>query len=182
MNLIAKSGRLGRGLLLIVIGLVALAIAGCGGNGEEAPTTAAQTPTTEADSDLIEGAVLTLSWARLSDDIFSNTIALVIITRLQAVADGFTIGPYEAFVRADGSARVGIDEAYDPSEEWTVSYYIDVDSNQMCEEGGADIVRQHALRLGADRATLDYTSDAAPGGLCEGALFGFSNLLPRSAQ
>ncbi len=169
MNLIAKSGRLGRGLLFIMMGLVLLAIGGCAEQGAKAPSS-------KVESDVPEGSVLTLSWTGLSDDMF-NTI---IYTRLQAVADGYKIGPYEAFVRADGSARVGINEAYDPSEEWTVSYWIDVDNNQLCEEGGTDILRQHALPLGAKSATLDYTSDAAPDGLCDGPLYGFSNYEPRN--
>ncbi len=154
---------------LIVMVLVLLGIGGCAEQGAEAPSA-------EVESDVAEGSVLTLNWTGLSDDMF-NTI---IYTRLQAVADGYKIGPYEAFVRADGSARTGIDEAYDPSEKWTVSYWIDVDNNQLCEEGGADILRQHALPLGAGSATLDHTSDAAPDGLCDGALFGFSNYEPRS--
>jgi hypothetical protein len=164
-----KSGRLGRGLLLIVMGLVILAIGGCAEQGAEAPSA-------KVESDVAEGSVLTLSWTGLSGDMF-NTI---IYTRLQAGADGYKIGPYEAFVRADGSTRVGIDEAYDPSEKWTVFYWIDVNSNQLCEEGGADIVRQHALPLGAGSATLDHALDAAPDGLCDGALYGFSNYEPRS--
>ncbi len=168
-RLIAKSGRLGSGLLLIVMGLVLLAIGGCAEQGASAPSA-------QVESDVAEGSVLTLSWTGLSGDMF-NTI---IYTRLQAVADGYKIGPYEAFVRADGSARVGIDEAYDPSEEWTVSYWIDVNNNQLCEEGGADIIRQHALPLGADSATLDHTLDATPDGLCDGALYGFSNYEPRN--
>lgn len=72
-----------------------------------------------------QGSVLTLSWTGLNSDLF-NTIIYV---RLQAVADGYKIGPYEAFVREDGSTRVGIDEAYNPSEEWTVYYWIDIDNN-----------------------------------------------------
>ena len=55
--------------------------------------------------------------------------------------------PHEAFVRVDGSARVGIYEAYDPSEVWIAFYWIDVDNNQLCEDDGADIIRQHALPL-----------------------------------
>ncbi len=169
VNLITKSSRIGRGLLLIMMGVVLIGIGGCAEQGAKAPSA-------EVESDVTEGSVLTLSWTGLSDDMF-NTI---IYTRLQAVKDGYKIGPYEAFVREDGSARIGIDEAYDPSEEWTVSYWIDVDNNQLCEEGDVDILRQHALPLGADSATLDYTLDAAPDGLCDGALYGFSNYEPRS--
>lgn len=162
VNLIAKSGRLGRGLLLIVMIMILPAIGGCPGDGGEL-------------SGVPEDTVLTLSWAGLSGDML-NTI---IYTRLQAVADGYKIGPYEAFIREDGSAIVGINEAYDPSEEWTVFYWIDVDNNQMCEEGEVDILRQHDLPLGAVSATLNHTTDAAPAGLCDGALYGFSNYDPR---
>lgn len=169
MKLIAKSGRLGRGLLLIIMVLALFSVAGCVGQGEKAPSA-------EVDSDVPEDSVLILSWAGLSDDMF-NTI---IYTRLQAVADAYKIGPYETFVREDGSARVGINEAYDPSEEWTVSYWIDIDNNQLCEEDGADILRQHALPLGADSATLDPSLDAAPDGLSDDELSGFSNYEPRS--
>lgn len=94
--------------------------------------------------------------------------------------DGYSIGPYEAFVREDGSARIGIDEAYDPSEAWMVFYWADVNNNQSCEEDGVDLVRQHPLPIGARSETLDHTSDAALGGLCDGPLYGFSNYEPRS--
>ena len=166
---IARSGRLGRYLLPIMLGLILLVISGCAAQGGKAPEA-------QVESDVPKGSVLTLSWTGLSDAMF-NTIIYV---RLEAVADGYKIGPYEAFIRKDGSARVGIDKAYDPSEEWTVSYWIDVDNNQLCEEGVVDILRQHTLPLGADSATLDHTLDAAPDGLCDGALYGFSNYEPRS--
>ncbi len=171
MKLIAKSDRLGRALLLIVTGLVLLTIGGCAGFEQ-----GAKAPSAQVEGDVPQGSVLTLNWAGLSGDML-NTI---IYTRLQAVEDGYKIGPYEAFVREDGSARVGIDKAYDPSEEWTVSYWIDVDNNQLCEESVVDILRQHTLPLGADSATLDHTLDAAPDGLCDGALYGFSNYEPRN--
>lgn len=172
MKLAVKSARLGRSFAPIMMVLVLLVLSACAasvGQGEKAPSA-------QVESDVPQDSVLTLNWDGLSGDMF-NTI---IYTRLQAVADGYKIGPYEAFVREDGGARVGIDEAYDPSEKWTVSYWIDVDNNQLCEEGSVDILRQYALPLGAKSATLDYTLDAAPDGLCDGALYGFSNYEPRN--
>ncbi len=180
---IARSGRLGRYLLPIMLGLILLVISGCAAQGGKAPEAQVESdvqggkaPEAQVKSDVPKDSVLTLSWTGLSDAMF-NTIIYV---RLEAVADGYKIGPYEAFIRKDGSARVGIDKAYDPSEEWTVSYWIDVDNNQLCEEGVVDILRQHTLPLGADSATLDHTLDATPDGLCDGALYGFSNYKPRS--
>lgn len=118
MNYITKAGRLSRYLLPIMSGLILLVIAGCAEQGGKAPEA-------QVESDVPQGSVLTLSWTGLNSDLF-NTIIYV---RLQAVADGYKIGPYEAFVREDGSTRVGIDEAYNPSEEWTVYYWIDIDNN-----------------------------------------------------
>ncbi len=166
MKLIAKSGHLGRGLFLGMMVLVLLLAAGCVGQGEKS----------DSDVELPKDTVLTLNWSKLSGDM-ENTI---IYTRLQAVADGYKIGPYEAFVRESGSARVGINEAYDPSEEWIISYWIDVNNNQICEEDSVDILRQHDLPLGATSATMDHTTDAAPAGLADGALYGFSNYEPQS--
>ncbi len=169
MNLIAKSGCLGRILLLMALGLVLLAAGSCAEQGGKAPSA-------QVDSDVPEGSVLVLDWDGISGDLFNK----IIYVRLQAVKDGYKIGPYEAFIREDGSVRTGIDEAYDPSEEWMVSYWVDADFDQSCKEGGVDILRQHALPLGADKATLDPRSDAAPDGMCDGVMFGFSNFEPRS--
>lgn len=170
MNLITKSGRLSRILLLIVTGLVLLTTGGiCVGQGEKAPSA-------QVESDVPQGSVLTLNWDGLSGDLFNTIIYL----RLRTVADGYSIGPYEAFVREDGSARIGIDAAYDPSKAWTVYYWIDINNNQSCEEDGADFVRQYDLTPGARSATLNHTLDTAPGGLCGGALYGFSNYEPQN--
>ncbi len=162
MKLAVKSGRLGRGLLPIVMVLVLLAITAgaCVEQGAKAPSA-------KVASDVPAGSALTLSWAGLSPDLF-NTI---IYFRLHRAADGTSL-PYEAFVREDGSTRKGIDDAYDPSDKWTVYYWIDINNNQSCDEDGPDFVRQYSLPLGADSATLNHTVDAAPGNLCAGPIYG----------
>lgn len=155
--------RLGRGLLPVVMVLLLLAMTAgaCVEQGAKAPSA-------RVESDVPAGSALTLSWAGLSGDLF-NTI---IYFRLYRPADRTGIGPWEAFVREDGSARKGIDEGYDPSAVWTIYYWIDINNNQSCDEDGPDFVRQYSLPLGADSVTLNHTVDAAPGNLCAGPIYG----------
>lgn len=162
MKLAAKSGRLGRGLFLIVMVLVLLATTAgiCVEQGAVAPSA-------KVDSDVPAGSVLTLSWTGLSSDLFNK----IIYFRLHRAADGTSL-PYEAFIRADGSARKGIDNAYDPSDNWTIYYWIDINDDQSCDEDGPDFIRQFSLPLGAASATLNHTVDAAPGNLCAGPIYG----------
>jgi hypothetical protein len=131
----------------------------------------AKAPSAKVDSDVAAGSALTLNWAGLGGDLF-NTI---IYFRLYRPADQTSLGPYEAFVREDGSARKGIDDAYNPADTWTVYYWIDINNNQSCDEDGADFVRQYSLPLGAASATLNHTKDAAPGNLCDGPIYGIRN-------
>ncbi|MBT3362272.1 MAG: hypothetical protein HN929_10675 [Chloroflexi bacterium] len=163
MKLIAKSGRIGRGVILTVLVLALSITAACDGGG--------------GDHGLPEDTVLTLNWTGFDGDMF-NTIIYV---RLQAVSDGYKIGPYEAFILENGTAIVGINEAYDTSEEWVISYWVDVNKNQTAEEDPDDILRQRALTLGATSVTLNHTTDSAPAGMTDypGPLSGFANYDPR---
>ena len=160
-------GRPGRILISIIMAIALLATSACAATVEQG----AKAPDAKVDSDVQAGSALTLNWSGLSADLF-NTI---IYFRLYRAADGTSLGPYEAFVREDGSARKGIDDAYDASDTWTVYYWIDIDNDQSCEEDGADFVRQYSLALGASSATLNHAVDSAPGNLCDGPIYGMSN-------
>lgn len=162
----ATLGLLGRSLIPLMMVLVLLATSACAATVEQG----AKAPGAKVESDVLAGSALTLSWTGLSADLF-NTI---IYFRLYRPSDRTSLS-YEAFVREDGSARKGIDEDYDPSDTWTVYYWIDIDNNQSCDEDGPDFVRQYSLPLGAKGATLDHMVDAAPGNLCDGPIYGIRN-------